>query len=398
LQPDSIPLDFFFSLAVEKETLMALFKELEKNSLINTTAHYLSVHRVIQDATKVLIQERHLIENYAEHCVNKVLALLHIQHRLGVETEFDYYHKRFLIPHLETALSQGEKPGLSPAICQGYIDLALLYKAIGEAKKAVSYYEKILPLIITQEDDQVAEVYKGLGRAYQGSGNYDRAKIYYEKAYQIVAKHAAPNPDLAEVLNDLGMIYRDIGHQLNNNQSNAYFDQALGYLKQSVEMVKKLPAQNKNGVRYRINLGEVYRQQGKLEQAEVIISEALDIGKAEFKEEKHRLMASAYFNLGNVYLERGETNSDYYQQAKTCFEKAVMIGRDENVCGATHPLVARHTDALGVACQKLGEDVLACQHFQEALQMLEQSGRGQPQLKARIEGHLEKCNKVKPTF
>jgi tetratricopeptide (TPR) repeat protein len=356
----------------------------------------ISIHRIIQLATKLEVREQGF--NHEQGCLDKILELLHIQHRLGVETEFDYRNKSYLIPHFEAVLSNKELKEFNLKMCQGMVDYALLFKAIGHAKDAGKYYEQVLPFVNADQNDLAVEVYQGLGRAHQGSGDFNQARIHYENAYQIVSKqpNSERNPTLAAILNDLGMIYRDIGHQLNNDQSRAYFVEALKQLKKAVDIVEGISNQNKNLVRYKINLGEVYRQQRNLNEANKVIHQAIKMGQTEFKDEKHRIMASAYFNLGNVYLDKGDSDSNYYLDAKNCFEKAVNIGKDENVAGPEHPLVARHMDALGVAWRKLGDETKACECFQEAFDILQNSKTGQSQLKELIRKHLESCDSRGP--
>jgi len=193
-------------------------------------------------------------------------------------------------------------------------------------------------------------------------------------------------------LNDLGMIYRDIGNEQqgsNDIKVNSYLLKSLDYLKQAVKMSELLPEQNKNRARYLNNLGEAYRMLGNLQEAEFSIQSALQLEKIEFPDLIHRLVASTYFNLGNVYLDKKE-----YQNAKIFFEKAIEISSDERVAGKNHPLLARHIDALGITWQNLGDNKKACEQFKSAYTILQSTGRGQKQLKELIENHINSCNLI----
>jgi len=198
---------------------------------------------------------------------------------------------------------------------------------------------------------------------------------------------------MAAILNDLGMISRDLGHNSqskNNKNDNTDFVNALHYLNQAIELSTKLSNQGKNMVRYLTNLGEIYRCLGNLTEAETTIQGALKIAQVEFKDQKHRLISSAYYNLGNVYMDRKE-----YAEAKRCFEKAVTISTDESIAGKNHPLSARHIDALGLAWKALGHENEACHFFQEAFNIIESDkpGRGQAQLRELILNHKNTCQK-----
>ena len=55
------------------------------------------------------------------------------------------------------------------------------------------------------------------------------------------------------------------------------------------------------------NLGIIYRVQGRLDEAEAVYRQALEINRAEDQKEG---MAEDYNNLGNVYQERGRLDPD----------------------------------------------------------------------------------------
>jgi tetratricopeptide (TPR) repeat protein len=197
---------------------------------------------------------------------------------------------------------------------------------------------------------------------------------------------------MAETFNDLGMIYRDLGNeqQLNSFKDEAYFVKAIHYLTEAVNMIESIPNQNKNKVRYLNNLGEAYRMLNDLEKAECNIKRGLELAQTEWGNQKHRLISSTYFNLGNVYIDKQE-----YQAAKLCFEKAVEISSDEEVAGKNHPLLARHMSALGVAWQLLGRNKEACNQFQAAHSILKSTNRGQKQLKQLVEKQISSCDSTK---
>lgn len=290
---------------------------------------------------------------------------------MNVVTRDDYYKKRYLIPHLNYSLSFCNFTKSLPsnqAAVQAIIDLALLYKSVGMAPMAKEYYNKILPVLSTINDKMIiAEAYKGLGRAHQHSGDFELAKNFYEKSYNIYLELNYHNsPEMAEILDYLGMVFRDIGHSSTNKNVSNYYEKAAEHLEQAVLINGKIPTHKKNTIRYLKNLGEIYRKLGRLDQAEQIIINAIKISQKEYLDQKDRLVAAAYFNLGRLYMDK-----KLYQAAQLCFDKAVEITLDENVCGKNHPLYVRHINSLGLAWRKLKVEENACKHFKEAYNILE---------------------------
>jgi len=179
LNPDNIPIELFLSLNVSEEKLKSILAELEHYSLINFSpcGKHFSIHRVIQDIAKTNLKEKRLISDLEEVYLNKILGLIHTQHRSKIITEHDYYSKRFLIPHLESILTSSAHLEINKSIFQGILDLALLYKAIGNAKQAADYYNKILAYADNFGGELAGEFYQGLGRAYQGTGRFEDARL-----------------------------------------------------------------------------------------------------------------------------------------------------------------------------------------------------------------------------
>ena len=107
--------------------------------------------------------------------------------------------------------------------------------------------------------------------------HFELAKNFYEKSYNIYLQLNYYNShEMAEILNDLGMIFKDIGYRSTEQNVNLYYKKAVEYLEQAVLINGKMPMHNKNTIRYLKNLGEVYRKLGKLDQAEQIIIKAIE--------------------------------------------------------------------------------------------------------------------------
>lgn len=373
----------------------------------------IGIHRLVQHVAREHYKAQ---GNLTDASYKKLLNDLHVLKEKDVVGEHDYYKKQYLLPHFEAVFNNMSVSidGYSSDVMREYVDLGLLYKAVGAAQQAVEHYEKGLPWIEQHKNelinkDLAVDFYLGLGRAYQGGpGAYAKAKHCYEEAYRLHTdiKHTYTdesiyNAKLAETLNNLGMAYRDLGDEHpkkpGNQESQHLFDKALENLERSVSMAPNLEKYEMEVVRYKSNLGEVYRQLGRFADAEKIIQEAINLGRGR----KERAVSGAYYNLGQVYLSIGENISkdsaktvlakEFYQKARDNFKKASDISGE--IYENKHPVVARHVDSLGLSYRKLGDEDAACEKFKEASKILTFSRGVQKQLRVKIEQHVESCQK-----
>lgn len=397
LSPDHIPVRLFQTLPLSSDRFKQILSELEDASLITLSAQqeHFSIHRVIQNLIRVNIREKILIENLEVLCMHRLLAMLHRELESGIVTEHDYIRKRALLPHFENILGEfkeGKRPLTLPIIL-GMVDMGILFKSIGKAKLAIEYYQLALQHLPQNEIAMLRQVYQALGRAYQGTGNFDLALMNYEKALQTGKEQdQQDNKIQASLLNDLGMTLRDLGveaqsKEKDKNLSQKYFLEAVQYLNRAVEMSKNSPNQHKNRIRYLTNLGEVYRLLGHFDEAKTTILEAIQMSQVEFPDQRHRLVSSAYFTLGNLFMSKKDFTS-----AQLHFRKAVAISLDEEVAGKLHPLTARHMNALGLSLQNLNNREQACKYFKEAQAILLNSGLGQAQLVQQVDDNAKNCS------
>lgn len=110
-------------------------------------------------------------------------------------------------------------------------DLGLTYRALGDAYKAIEYYEKALEIDLKVFGDQhpkIAIRYNNLGGAYRGLGDALKAIKYYEKALEIdLNVFGDQHPSVAIRYNNLGGAYIDLGDAF---KAIEYCEKALGIL------------------------------------------------------------------------------------------------------------------------------------------------------------------------
>ncbi len=144
-----------------------------------------------------------------------------------------------------------------------YDRLGTAYDAIGQADKAIAYYQKAL-----EANPRAPGVLYNLGISYSNKGDIDTAILHYKKALDIY-------PGFARALNNLG---------------NAHI--AKGELAAAVEELTRAVSINPDFAEAHSNLGNAYIKQGELVKAIAAYERATDIWPG---------FAEAHYNLGVAY-------------------------------------------------------------------------------------------------
>ena len=192
----------------------------------------------------------------------------------------------------------------------------LVHAGTGEHEKAVEDYRRALEL-----DPRDARAYHGLGLAYQSLGLFGEAEATLRKAIEV-------RPESWLGYNHLGLFYyyrgryresiEQLRHVVRLTPDNARgyldlgavlyymedFDQARAMFEKSISIEPMFRALG--------NLGELYFQDGRVEEAIRLYKEALGINDRE-----HTLWG----NLGDAYLAQAETS----QQARASYKKAAEL-------------------------------------------------------------------------
>ncbi len=225
---------------------------------------------------------------------------------------------------------------------------------LGYADRALTYYEKRLPLVMTEYGERhpkIAAHYNNLGEVYYSKGQYDRAIGYYEQALEIDKEfYGERHPDIAIWYNNLGLAYKNKGE----------YDRAIGYYAQALEIDKEFYGERHPAIAIRYNnLGQVYSSKGEYDRAIGYYEQALDIDK-EFYGERHPSIAIRYTNLGGAYRNKGE-----YDRAIGYYAQALDI--DKEFYGERHPDIAIDYNCFGSAYNSKGQYDKAIDYYEQAL-------------------------------
>ncbi|MEM3192527.1 MAG: tetratricopeptide repeat protein, partial [Candidatus Parvarchaeota archaeon] len=179
------------------------------------------------------------------------------------------------------------------------------------------------------------------------------AEVLFNKSLEMDKKYfGEEHPNVARDLNNLGTVY----------DQQVRYDDAVIAFKQALEMDKKyFGEEHPNVARDLNNLGMVYGDQGRYDDALIMHKQVLEIDKKYFGEE-HPFVAGDLDNLGTVYEQQGR-----YDDALIMHKQVLEI--DKKYFGEEHPFVAGDLDNLGAVYKDQGRYVDALIAFKQALEI-----------------------------
>jgi tetratricopeptide (TPR) repeat protein len=187
------------------------------------------------------------------------------------------------------------------------IELADLYKLIGEYKSSLSYCE--LGIKAANEaklSDQLRRLYRLTGSAYKYLEEFDKSLKYYHYSLELSYKTANPS-SISVSLNNIGTAYERMGKD----------SLALDYFQRSFEALENMANPNELSI-YHNNAASMYLRLGLLSEAYAFLRLALDYRKML---PSKRQEATIYHNFGNYFYLSGKADSSIFY-----LKKAIAIG------------------------------------------------------------------------
>ncbi len=219
---------------------------------------------------------------------------------------------------------------------------------LGEAEPLLKEALEIHRKTLGEENPDVATVLNNLGLLYSSQRRYDEAEPLYEEALEIHRKTLGDeNPYVATGRGNLGSLY----------YRQRRYDEAEPLLKEALEIHRKtLGDENLDVARDLNSLGLLYFKLGRYNKAESSYEEALEIYRKTLGDENLDV-ATGLGNLGALYSKQGR-----YIEAEPLYEEALEIHRktlgDENLD------VARDLCKLGWLCSRQGKFDLAKEYVE----------------------------------
>ena len=212
------------------------------------------------------------------------------------------------------------------------------------------FKDMLLGLLEKDLDYKKAEILNILGVSYRDIGDYNKAIEYHEKALEIRINALGENQP--ELYNNLGISYDGLGD----------YGKAIEYHEKALEIrINTLGENHPDVASYYNNLGTVYNSLGDYNKAIEYHEKALEI-RINTLGENHPDVADSYNNLGISYDGLGDYNKAIEYHKKTL---EIRI----NTLGENHPDIADSYGVLGVIYYGLGDYGKAIEYYEKALEI-----------------------------
>ena len=230
-------------------------------------------------------------------------------------------------------------------------NLGSAYYQLGNAKKAIDYYEQALKIAREIGDIRNEGADLGnLGNAYSTLGDAKKAIDYYEQALKI-AKEVGDIRNEGNHLGNLGLAYSALGDA----------KKAIDYYEQALKIAREIGDIRGEGNNFG-NLGSAYYQLGNAKKAIDCYEQALKIEReiGDIRNEGADLgnLGSAYYQLGNA------------KKAIDCYEQALKIAREIGDIRNE----GNHLGNLGNAYSAQGDAKKAIDCYEQALKIAREIG------------------------
>ncbi|MBD6620317.1 tetratricopeptide repeat protein [Komarekiella sp. 'clone 1'] len=202
-------------------------------------------------------------------------------------------------------------------------------------------------------NDQVAWIFEGVTRFYQGQGLYQLAEPWSQECVNVCqALFTGDHPDVASSLNNLAGLY----------YSQGLYSEAEPLYNQALEMTKRLFTGDHPNVASSLNnLAGLYDSQGLYSEAEPLYNQALEMTKRLFTGD-HPNVASSLNNLAFLYFSQG-----LYSEAEPLYNQALEMRK--RLFTGDHPNVANSLNNLAGLYDSQGLYSEAEPLYNQALEM-----------------------------
>ena len=230
----------------------------------------------------------------------------------------------------------------------GWHRLGWILWKVGQPQKAEELYQVLLSK--ASSETERAHYLNELGLVYDNMGEYSNALSSYERSLEIDKVALPPNHlDLATSYNNIGMVYKNMGE----------YSQALSSYERSLEIRKvALPPNHPDLATSYNNIGLVYKNMGEYSKALSYYERSLEIDKVSLPP-NHPDLATSYNNIAGVYYNIGE-----YSKALSYYERSLEIKKV--ALPPNHPNLATSYNNIGLVYDDMGEYSKALSYFQKA--------------------------------
>jgi tetratricopeptide (TPR) repeat protein len=237
-----------------------------------------------------------------------------------------------------------------------YLNLGANYIYAGQLPIAMSYHEKALELIQSEEKinpSWEATCYNGMATILSNEDHFSEALSYYEKALELnLNKFGKEHPDVAVNYANIGHTYITLGK----------YPEALDFLLKSLDIDTLVYGKwhPTTAITYS-NIGHSYNKLGDYEKAQEYYQNALDIDM-QFYGENHQRVAHDLAHCARKYIITKE-----YPKALDLLFKSLNITKE--LLGDNHPDVSDLYNNIGDVYTEMGDYPKAIEYLEKALKL-----------------------------
>lgn len=261
-----------------------------------------------------------------------------------------------IIPHLEEVANNWIISVGDEDLIEVFVGLGRFYFGQGLYALAEHYYQQFLSTVRVRFGDKhsfVALSLTCLAYLYSYTGRYEESKILNKQALTLCQSLLGDNHPLVAVnFNNLAGVYSSMGYYA---ESEKLYNQAL-------DIYKCLFGQNHQDVATCLNgLAHLYFLTERHTEAEPLLKQVVEIRKNLLGEE-HPDFAQSLNNLGTLFYSQGR-----YDEAKTYLEQAFDINK--HLLGNDHPNIADNLSNLANLYFSLSQFSQSEQLYLQALEL-----------------------------
>lgn len=184
-------------------------------------------------------------------------------------------------------------------LAKAFNERALAFYVLNQVDSSIACLNQVLAIQTDLNDSSgIALIQANLGSMYREQNHYQEAIEAYVKSLSFLRGSDNEMAFRADVLNNTGLIYEDIGM----NES------ALDYLNQALELYKQEGLDEKTGNIW-LNIGAVEFEQGNTDKALSYMRKANQIL---LKHNDQWSLATSYHELANVFFKTGQLDSSSF--------------------------------------------------------------------------------------
>jgi tetratricopeptide (TPR) repeat protein len=243
--------------------------------------------------------------------------------------------------------------GVMVAIAQSIDDTPTI-DVIEGGRSAIVHLEEVASRWVDSlTDEDLIWPFLGVGRFYEGQGNYTFAEPWRKKCLEVTQKlFGQEHLDISTSINNLAYLYKNQGR---------YEESEPLYLK-ALQMRQNLLGQEHPDVAGSLNnLASLYKNQGHYEESEALYLKALQM-RQNLLGQEHPDVAGSLNDLASLYYSQGR-----YEKSEPLYLKALQMR--QNLLGQGHPSVAGTLNDLASLYYSQGRYEESEPLYLQALQM-----------------------------